>query len=54
MDKKYDASSDKKYHKLGVRLMPYSTLGIILLVMLAIAEYLFLFLTMRPIRMLIF
>ena len=50
MDKKYETSSEK----IGTHLMPYSNLGIILLVMLVIAEYLFLFLTMRPIRMLIF
>ena len=40
--------------KLGAHPMPYSTSVIVFLAILAIAEYLALFLTMRPIRMLIF
>jgi len=46
-----DETSSKK---LAVSPIPYSKIGAVLLVMLAVMEYLALFLTMRPIRLMIF
>ena len=40
--------------KIEKRPLPYSTLGAILLVIFAVMEYLALFLTMRPVRLMIF
>ncbi|ELS04189.1 hypothetical protein Xen7305DRAFT_00039170 [Xenococcus sp. PCC 7305] len=50
MKKQCETSSDQ----LETGLMPYPTLGAILLITLAVVEYLALFLTMRPIRLMIF